>query len=56
MEAKFLTFFALTEPPYKTLGFFIPIFFFKTFLIKVILLSSSLSLGIIPVPIDQIGS
>ena len=53
---KFLMFLGFTEPPYKTL-FFLSLFFFivKLFIYSMALLSS-FDLGILPDPIDQIGS
>ena len=43
---------ALTEPPYKIFGDFLPNFF----LIKLTDLIKSSDFGITPVPIDQTGS
>ena len=50
-------FLSFTEPPYNTIGNFLVLKFdLKLVLIKLNVFLKSLDLGILPVPIDQIGS
>ena len=49
-------FFGFTDPPYKTIGFFILNLFLINFLICITWFSKSLDFGTRPVPIDHTGS
>ena len=56
ISLKFFTFFGFTDPPYKIFGLFNLNFFKRLFFIKLTFFSRSTAFGVIPVPIDHIGS
>ena len=51
-----LTLIPSTDPPYNTAGLFFLKMFFNIFLMCTVVFFNSVSVGIFPVPIDQIGS